>query len=587
MSTSAESAHEFGALNTLLLVVVLGLCIVSAYLIKQNSLYYLPESAAAIIVGLVVGGLARAVYPSTEELDFLSFNPEIFFFFLLPPIIFEAGYSLKKRDFFANFWTISLFAVFGTIISAIIIGYLVYFVGLLGWVDVDTSSPLEALLFGAMISAVDPVATLSIMGNAELNCDPLLYSIVFGESVLNDAVAIVLFRTFMGFYESGEAFTNSTIPTVMFNFTATSLGSVLVGVVVALMGCYLFKQTQMYKYPEYEISLLFLFAYGAYSFAEAVKLSGIMSLFFCGIVLSHYNSHNLSPTAQVTTHTIFKSLAQLSEMFVFLYIGMGLFTERFKSINVPFFLLAMFFCVLARFFNIFPLSYLANFGRQYTIPVKMQTVLWFTGLRGAISFALSQTMPGEHTDLYIATTLGIVIFTTVVCGGLTEPMLSSMGMRSALPSSNQQGLIDSTHNDAEELLERGHKNSINNNNNNASSTSNASHDKKKAAATRPGVSKLQAIKTPTTPSSSSTAPGRKVDSSPPDKDDSSSSESMSQPAGSFSPTSTASFLQSVLRGSSRNDGNRLVTGSFMQRLDANVMNPIFGGPSTAHVSASI
>lgn len=63
-------------------------------------------------------------------------------------------------------------------------------------VDIDTDSPLEALLFGALISAVDPVATLSIMGSAELNCDPLLYSLVFGESVLNDAVAVVLFRTF-------------------------------------------------------------------------------------------------------------------------------------------------------------------------------------------------------------------------------------------------------------------------------------------------------------------------------------------------------------------------------------------------------
>lgn len=67
----------------------------------------------------------------------------------------------------------------------------------MGWIQIDTSSPLEALLFGALISAVDPVATLSILGNPELNLDPLLYSIVFGESVLNDAVAIVLFNTFL------------------------------------------------------------------------------------------------------------------------------------------------------------------------------------------------------------------------------------------------------------------------------------------------------------------------------------------------------------------------------------------------------
>lgn len=383
-----EAAHEFGALNTLLLVVILGLCILSAYLIKQNAFYYLPESAAAIVVGIVVGGLARAVYPSTEELKFLSFEPELFFFLLLPPIIFEAAYSLETKAFFANFWTIALFAVFGTIISTFIIGYLVYMVGVNGWVDIDASSPMEALVFGALISAVDPVATLSIMGNPELNCEPLLYSLVFGESVLNDAVAIVLFKTFMSFYESDKEFNSSTIPTIMVNFTICSLGSVVVGVFIGLVCSYLCKNTKMRLYPEYEISILFLFAYGSYSFAEAVELSGIMSLFFCGIVLSHYNSYNLSPTSQTTAHNIFKSMAVLSEYFVFLYIGMGVFTDKYSQLNITFFLLCMIFCLFARIFNIFPLSYMANWGRNQVIPFKMQVVMWFAGLRGAIAFAL-------------------------------------------------------------------------------------------------------------------------------------------------------------------------------------------------------
>lgn len=205
-----ESAHEFGALNTLLLVVVLGICILFSYLIKQNSIYYIPESAAAMLVGVVIGGLARMLAPSEEEMDFLSFEPELFFFLLLPPIIFEAGYSLKKKSFFANFWTISLYAVGGTLVSTFIIGYSIYFVGLMDIVDIDKSSPMEALMFGSLISAVDPVATLSIMGNPEINCDPLLYALVFGESVLNDAVAIVLFNTFSSFYQAGTKFSAET-----------------------------------------------------------------------------------------------------------------------------------------------------------------------------------------------------------------------------------------------------------------------------------------------------------------------------------------------------------------------------------------
>jgi sodium/hydrogen exchanger 8 len=442
---SGESAHEFGALNTLLLVVILGLCIISAYLIKQNSFYYLPESAAAIVVGMVVGGLARLVYPSAEELNFLTFEPELFFFLLLPPIIFEAGYSLKKKDFFANFWTISVFAVFGTIVSTFVIGYLVYWTGLTGLINIDTTSPMEGLVFGSLISAVDPVATLSIMGNPELNCDTLLYSLVFGESVLNDAVAIVLFKTFISFYEAGAQFSGNTIVTILLNFSLVTLGSVFIGVVTGLSCSYLCKHTALKQYPEYEISLLFLFAYGSYSLSEAASFSGIMSLFFCGIFLSHYNSYNLSATSQVTAHNIFKSLAVLCEYFVFLYIGMGLFTGTLiKQVNFLFFFLCTIFCLIGRIVNIFPLSFLSNLCRRQKIPIKMQVVMWFAGLRGAIAFALSQNMPREHRSIYVSTTLLIVIFTTVVCGGLTEPMLTSMGMRTG-----KNDASDSDHHDAQ------------------------------------------------------------------------------------------------------------------------------------------
>lgn len=443
-SSNGEAAHEFGALNTLLLVVILGLCILSAYLIKKNSLYYLPESAVAIMVGVVVGGMAKLVYPSVEELNFLSFEPELFFFLLLPPIIFEAGYSLKKKEFFANFWTISLYTVFGTLISTFVIGFLVYWAGLMGMVDIDTSSPMEALVFGSLISAVDPVATLSIMGNPELNCEPLLYSLVFGESVLNDAVAIVLFKTFMSSYEAGQEFSAAAMYGILSSFVFMSLGSVAVGVLIGLLCSYLCKHTMLRLYPEYEVSLLFLFAYGSYAFSEALSLSGIMSLFFNGIVLSHYNSYNLSPISQVTAHNIFKSLAVLSEYFVFLYIGMGIFTGRFKHFHLAFCAFCIVACLLGRAANIFPLSLIANLGRSRRIPVKMQLVMWFAGLRGAIAFALSQNMPLEHRELYVSTTLLIVIGTTMTCGALTEPMLSYMGMRIDKAAATQTGTMSSS-----------------------------------------------------------------------------------------------------------------------------------------------
>ncbi len=132
-----SSLHEFTALNTLLIVILLLFCILLAYIVKKNSFYYLPESAGAIFIGILCGASARIIYPSDQELRFLTFEPEVFFFLLLPPIIFEAAYSLKIKDFISNFWTISLYSVVGTIISTFVIGYGVFALGLLGVVNID------------------------------------------------------------------------------------------------------------------------------------------------------------------------------------------------------------------------------------------------------------------------------------------------------------------------------------------------------------------------------------------------------------------------------------------------------------------
>ena len=103
--------------------------------------------------------------------------------------------------------------------------------------------------------------------------------------------------------------------------------------------------------------------------------------------------------------------------------------DRARRWDHTFVVLAIVFCLLGRILNVFPLSFMCNLVRKQKIPWKMQVVIWFAGLRGAIAFALSQNMPGPHKDVYETTTLSIVIFTTVVCGGLTEPMLRHAGMK--------------------------------------------------------------------------------------------------------------------------------------------------------------
>ena len=134
--------------------------------------------------------------PEAETKRMEAFSPTMFFLVLLPPIIFESGYNLHKGNFFQNIGSIMVFAILGTAISALMVGGGIY---LLGLADVVYKLDfIQSFAFGSLISAVDPVATLAIF--QALDVEPVLNMLVFGESILNDAVAIVLTTTII---ESG------------------------------------------------------------------------------------------------------------------------------------------------------------------------------------------------------------------------------------------------------------------------------------------------------------------------------------------------------------------------------------------------
>jgi solute carrier family 9 (sodium/hydrogen exchanger), member 8 len=311
----AEEEHEFDAAAAFTLNLTIICCLLLAYVVKRFRIYSLPESAGALLVGVLIGGMARL---TTDRLELFEFSPEVFFFFLLPPIIFEAGYSLDRKGFFENIGAITLYAMFGTIISTFAVGLICFYAAKIGLVsNIDSENPMEALLFGSLISAVDPVATLSIMGNEELHVDPLLYSLVFGESVLNDAIAICLFKTFFQYYNPEAPSSDVSIVTIILNFVLVSGLSILVGVGLGMAASYLYRHTELKRYPNLETSLLLCFCYLCYATAETVQLSGIMALFFQGLVLSHYNAYNLSPRAHVASEQIFSTFATVSVETIF------------------------------------------------------------------------------------------------------------------------------------------------------------------------------------------------------------------------------------------------------------------------------
>jgi len=198
-----------------------------------------------------------------------AFSPTAFFLVLLPPIIFESGYNLHKGNFFQNIGSILVFAILGTTISALVIGAGVYILGL---AEITYRlSFVESFAFGSLISAVDPVATVAIFH--ALDVDPVLNMLVFGESILNDAIAIVLTTSILR-ANSPDMSTSEAVLTGINQFVSTFFASAGIGVLFALTSALLLKYVDLRKNPSLEFGMMLVFTYAPYALAEGIHLSG-------------------------------------------------------------------------------------------------------------------------------------------------------------------------------------------------------------------------------------------------------------------------------------------------------------------------
>jgi sodium/hydrogen exchanger 8 len=439
------------------------LCTLLANFVQRilPSNWQFPDSNLAIIVGFFSAlPLCSAATRPGKDFD------TIFFLYLVPPILFESGYSLNQKDFFRNFTAIMLFAVVGTLISSIVTGMGLFYLARANWLTgIDPSSPRQGLLFGTLLSATDTVATIAVL--RQMGVEPQLYALIFGEahscfpslvniaacvptpsqhageSVLNDAVAVVLFQTVSSlsddetnFHVSGQA-----ILATAARFSGVFVGSVALGVAFGLLTALITKHVLKNAYAHSEVTIMICLAYLAFIVADDLDLSGLMAVFFAGIVMSHYAKYNLSAHGQQTTHHVARTLANWGELLTFMYFGFTILPvvnpscesadgpEHLYKIEWSFVFWTLILCVLARGAAVLPLTALVNLlkrrerQRANRISLRSMLMLWFSILRGAVSFALGLTIEDTNRRYMIPCIVMVILFTNLFFGQATVPVL--------------------------------------------------------------------------------------------------------------------------------------------------------------------
>jgi solute carrier family 9 (sodium/hydrogen exchanger), member 8 len=328
-SSSEKGISIYFVMFSFLLALVL---IISNMVHKRPSLAArIPEAGMILLVGIISGTLVMLLLKPQMNDDsaienLLSFSPEVFFMALLPPIIFNSGYHLHGEIFLRHFKPICLFACLGTLISTIVIGLVLKTVVALNMTGDFYLTWAELFTFGALLSATDPVSTLAVFQSKRV--DPHLFYLVFGESVINDAVGLALFNAFSKFIKQNNGVDQvaAGVLTLFFEFTVDFIGSSVLGFLAGLLAAGLFKLNDIRQSPLLELSLYVLIMYVPYLIADILELSGIVTILFTGVAAQRYCVPNLSLATQNNADILFRLAAHMAETTIFLEMGLSAYS---------------------------------------------------------------------------------------------------------------------------------------------------------------------------------------------------------------------------------------------------------------------
>ncbi|MCP4179211.1 MAG: sodium:proton antiporter [bacterium] len=406
---------EFLVNHILLALALLLLAAGSAIFFKKIKF---PYTIGLVVVGILLAFIVNYI-PKLGSLTNVLIFHDIIYYILLPTLIFDAAVNIDSRLLFKNLLPICALAAPGLVISTLLVGFFI-----------NATTPLAlgaALLFGSLISATDPVAVISLF--KDIGAPKRLTILVDGESLFNDATAIVLFNIIIAIVITGTHISGSTIAMGILNFLLVFLGGLLTGIIIGLIAVFIINFSR--KEPLTPIAITTVLAFASFIIADHyLKVSGVMSALGAGIVVSWYGGVKFTNEVKQYLLQFWEYAAFVANSFIFLLLGLvewRLIYEIGHSKNLfSYILYAILAVTVARIIVVYGIIPILKFFPKYEkIDLKYQTIIFWGGLRGAVPLALAFSLTSTFTghQLIIELTLGVVLFTLLVQGTTTKLLI--------------------------------------------------------------------------------------------------------------------------------------------------------------------
>lgn len=409
-------------------LVAIGFMTVAAFASQGLKRLNFPYTIGLVVIGLVTGSIAWQ-FNGTELLRGLELSPEIIMYLILPCLIFEAAINIDVRLLVRNLVPILLLAAPGLVISTFAVG------GLLSW---TTFLPLAgALVFGALISATDPVAVIALF--KDIGAPRRLVTMIDGESVFNDATAIVMFTIVMGAVGTATGQPgNVNVAGGIFEFVLVLVGGLLVGGILGFLGSLVFQMDR--SGLEFQKIISLIVAYGSFLVSDHVfHFSGVMASLAAGLIIRYRAEVSVKLSNIENIEHAWGFFSFVANSFVFILLGLTeVHTILYKGNvfdNIVVILVSIPVVLVARALCIWLILPFYNMVRRKTgkepVPFTYQLILFWGGLRGAVPVALVLAIPLDfpNRDIILHITMANILFTLLFQGTTIKWLMDKLGVK--------------------------------------------------------------------------------------------------------------------------------------------------------------